>query len=95
MKARRREKRGLENAREKGERKREREREKERRRALNGTSEKKKDEESSAQNIETLYASLLDRRERTHRVVSLGARSFEDFPPAVSPFPSPTRSNQA
>lgn len=61
-----------------------RKRERERKRALNGTSEKKKDEKPSAQNIETLYASLLGKREREreHSVVSLGARSFEDFPPA-------------
>lgn len=43
---------------------REKERERERKRALNGTSEKKKDEKPSAQNIETLYASLLGKRER-------------------------------
>jgi len=43
--------------------KEEREKEKE---ALNGTSEEKKDEKSSAQNIETLYTSLysIGKRER-------------------------------
>lgn len=41
-----------------------RKKERGRRQALNGTSEKKKDEKPSAQNIETLYTSLFDRMER-------------------------------